>query len=91
MQDGVPLGDRGLVHLANIRSVEKVVGVSTFVLKGENKVRCAPPHSSPSHLSRNAIAAATEHRHTPRSLRAAQVITSLPKSSRDDSITLPAH
>jgi len=38
LSDSVPIGDRGLIHLANIRSVEKVVGVSTFVMKGDNKV-----------------------------------------------------
>lgn len=36
--DGTPMGDRGLVYLSNIKSVEKVVGVSTFVMKAENKV-----------------------------------------------------
>eukprot|EP00326_Haptolina_ericina_P014790 CAMPEP_0181195996 /NCGR_PEP_ID=MMETSP1096-20121128/15203_1 /TAXON_ID=156174 ORGANISM="Chrysochromulina ericina, Strain CCMP281" /NCGR_SAMPLE_ID=MMETSP1096 /ASSEMBLY_ACC=CAM_ASM_000453 /LENGTH=347 /DNA_ID=CAMNT_0023285673 /DNA_START=81 /DNA_END=1124 /DNA_ORIENTATION=+ len=36
--DSAPLGDRGLVYLSNIKAVEKVAGVSTFVMKGDNKV-----------------------------------------------------
>ena len=38
MVDGLPTGDRGLINLATIHSVEKVLGVPTFVMKGENKV-----------------------------------------------------
>jgi len=38
MQDGVPVGDRGLIDLGSIKSVEKVLGVPTFVMKSANKV-----------------------------------------------------
>ncbi len=34
MQNGEPVGDRGLIDLDNIQSVEKVLGVPTFVMKG---------------------------------------------------------
>ena len=40
LQGGSPIGDRGLVHLEDIKSVEKVVGVDTFVMKGGMKVSC---------------------------------------------------
>jgi len=38
MQDGLPVGDRGLISLDNVTSVEKVLGVPTFVMKSTNKV-----------------------------------------------------
>lgn len=38
MADGLPVGDRGLIDLSTIRTVEKVVDVPTFVMKGESKV-----------------------------------------------------
>ena len=38
MQDGLPFGDRGLIDLVEIKSVEKVLGVNTFVMKGDKKV-----------------------------------------------------
>ena len=38
MADGLPVGDRGLIDLSTIRTVEKVVGVPTFVMKGTSKV-----------------------------------------------------
>ena len=38
MADGLPVGDRGLIDLAAIKAVEKVLGVPTFVMKGEMKV-----------------------------------------------------
>lgn len=38
MQNGEPVGDRGLIDLENIQSVEKVLGVPTFVMKGYKKV-----------------------------------------------------
>jgi len=38
MADGLPVGDRGLIDLSTIRTVEKVVGVPTFVMKGASKV-----------------------------------------------------
>ena len=34
----LPVGHRGLVELASIRAVEKVLNVNTFVMKAENKV-----------------------------------------------------
>jgi hypothetical protein len=49
LQDGAPVGDRGLVMLDAIKSVEKVVGVDTFVMIGENKVYMfkLEPHDEP--------------------------------------------
>jgi len=38
MQDGLPVGDRGLIDLKSIKSVEKVLGVPTFVMKCTGKV-----------------------------------------------------
>ena len=38
IENGEPSGDRGLVLMENMHSVEKVLGVDTFVLKGDNKV-----------------------------------------------------
>ena len=38
LQEGVPVGDRGLIELGAISAVEKVLGVNTFVMKGQNKV-----------------------------------------------------
>ena len=38
LQDGAPVGDRGMVRLSTLRTVEKVVGVDTFVIKGASKV-----------------------------------------------------
>ena len=38
MQNGEPVGDRGLIDLETIQSVEKVLGVPTFVMKGYKKV-----------------------------------------------------
>ena len=38
MVDGLPVGDRGLIDLDTITSVEKVLGVPTFVMKGQGKV-----------------------------------------------------
>jgi len=38
IENGAPVGDRGLVLMENMHSVEKVLGVDTFVLKGDNKV-----------------------------------------------------
>lgn len=38
MADGLPVGDRGLIDLSTIRTVEKVVGVPTFVMKSASKV-----------------------------------------------------
>jgi hypothetical protein len=38
MEDGLPKGDRGLVELASISAVEKVLNVNTFVMKAGNKV-----------------------------------------------------
>lgn len=38
MLDGVPTGDRGLIDLSTIKSIDKVLGVPTFVMKGESKV-----------------------------------------------------
>ena len=38
MEDGLPVGDRGLIDLSAIRTVEKVLGVPTFVMKGASKV-----------------------------------------------------
>lgn len=35
---GEPQGDRGLIDLATISSVDKVAGMPTFVLKSSNKV-----------------------------------------------------
>merc|ERR1719230_1271687 len=37
MQDGLPVGDRGLIDLSAISAVEKVLGVPTFVVKGAGK------------------------------------------------------
>ena len=55
LEGGVPVGDRGLVLLDSIKSVEKVVGVDTFVMKGENKARCArdTPEMRPREVSRS--------------------------------------
>ena len=36
IENGVPSGDRGLVLMENMHSVEKVLDVDTFVLKGDN-------------------------------------------------------
>ena len=38
IENGEPSGDRGLILMENMHSVEKVLGVDTFVLKGDNKV-----------------------------------------------------
>jgi len=38
MADGLPVGDRGLIDLGTISAVEKVLGVPTFVMKGQGKV-----------------------------------------------------
>ena len=38
MEGGLPVGDKGLIDLKTIRSVEKVVNVPTFVMKGSGKV-----------------------------------------------------
>ena len=38
MQNGEPVGDRGLIDLDTIKTVEKVLGVPTFVMKGDKKV-----------------------------------------------------
>lgn len=38
LHDGVAVGDRGLVCLEGVKAVEKVVGVNTFVMRGENKI-----------------------------------------------------
>ena len=38
MQNGKPVGDRGLIDLDTIQLVEKVLGVPTFVMKGYKKV-----------------------------------------------------
>ena len=38
MQNGQPVGDRGMVLMENMKTVEKVLGVDTFVVKGDNKV-----------------------------------------------------
>ena len=37
-EDGLPVGDRGLILLDRIKSVEKVLALPTFVMKAENKV-----------------------------------------------------
>ena len=37
-QGGLLVGDRGLIDLNTVKTVEKVVGVPTFVMKGTNKV-----------------------------------------------------
>ena len=46
LQDGVPVGDRGLIDLNAISSIDKVLEPSTtFVLKGQSKVylfKCEP-------------------------------------------------
>tara|TARA_B110001452_G_scaffold61875_1_gene48612 strand:- start:1446 stop:2588 length:1143 start_codon:yes stop_codon:yes gene_type:complete len=36
--NGQPVGDRGMVLMDNMKAVEKVLGVDTFVIKGDNKV-----------------------------------------------------
>jgi len=36
--NGLPVGDRGMIELAQIKSVEKVLAANTFVMKGANKV-----------------------------------------------------
>lgn len=36
--NGQPEGDRGMVLMENMKAVEKVLGVDTFVIKGDNKV-----------------------------------------------------
>ena len=38
IEEGMPIGDRGLIDLANITAAEKVPGVATFVMKAESKV-----------------------------------------------------
>ena len=38
LKDGLPVGDRGMIHLHKIKSVEKVLGNDTFVLKADNQV-----------------------------------------------------
>ena len=38
MRNGEPVGDRGLIDLDTIKTVEKVLGVPTFVMKGDKKV-----------------------------------------------------
>ena len=38
LREGRPFGDRGLVRLSTIRSVEKLAGRTTFVMKAEGKV-----------------------------------------------------
>lgn len=38
LEDGLPVGDRGLVDLDKIKAVEKVLGVDTFVMKSHDKV-----------------------------------------------------
>lgn len=38
LDGGQPAGDRGLVVLDQMKAVEKVLGVDTFVIKGDNKV-----------------------------------------------------
>ena len=38
MQNGEPVGDWGLIDLDTIKTVEKVLGVPTFVMKGDKKV-----------------------------------------------------
>ena len=38
IEDGLPTGDRGMIELDKIKSVEKVLALPTFVMKGENKV-----------------------------------------------------
>ena len=42
-RDGAPVGDRGIVPLAGIKAVVKVLGVDTFALVGDSKARAAPP------------------------------------------------
>ena len=34
----MPVGDRGIIYLKNITTVEKVLASPTFVMKGANKV-----------------------------------------------------
>ena len=38
LEDGTPVGDRGIIYLDRIKSVEKVLALPTFVMKGANKV-----------------------------------------------------
>lgn len=38
LEDGLPVGDRGLIDLSSISAVEKVLNVPTFVVKGAGKV-----------------------------------------------------
>lgn len=60
MADGLPVGDRGLIDLATITTVEKVVGVNTFVMKGGQKVYLfkVDPHDEP--MMRTWIAAISQ-------------------------------
>jgi len=38
LEHGLPVGDRGIIYLKNITTVEKVLASPTFVMKGANKV-----------------------------------------------------
>lgn len=38
LEDGLPVGDRGIIELKRIKTVEKVLALPTFVMKGDNKV-----------------------------------------------------
>ena len=60
IENGEPSGDRGLVLMENMRSVEKVLGVDTFVLKGDNKVYLLKIEPHDEALMRTWIAAMSE-------------------------------
>ena len=60
IENGVPSGDRGLVLMENMHSVEKVLDVDTFVLKGDNKVYLLKIEPHDEALMRTWIAAMSE-------------------------------
>ena len=62
MRDGLPQGDRGMIDLATIHAVEKVLGVPTFVMKGTDKVYLFKlvPHDADEVIMRQWIAAISQ-------------------------------
>ena len=38
LENGLPVGDRGIIYLNRIKSVEKVLALPTFVMKADGKV-----------------------------------------------------